>query len=74
MEAKFASDRHIGWMRYARTECPNSDENLVAMVSVERRTHGFGLSLHRDPQPDGAFHAGDYGCRKCDVETGHLCR
>ncbi len=74
MEANCASDRRIGWMRYARMERWNSDENLVAMVSGERRTYGFGLSLHRAPQPDRFFHAGGFGCGKCDMETGHLCR
>ena len=74
MEAKFASDRRVGWMRYARMERGNSDEGLVALVSVERRTQCFGLSLHRDPQPDRFFHAGGFGCGKCDLETRHLCR
>lgn len=49
MEAKLASDRRIGSMRYARMERWNSDENLDTMVFVERRTSGFGLSFDRRP-------------------------
>lgn len=73
MEAKFASDRRMGWMRYATMERWNSDESLDALVPVERRTDGFGLSLHRAPQPNHFFHGG-CGCGKYAMETGHLRR
>lgn len=61
-------------MRYATVERGNSDESSIALVPVERRTDGFGLSLHRSPQPARFFHAGGCGGVKCDMETGHLCR
>lgn len=73
MEARFASDGRIGLMRYEILERWNGDEELVAMVPVERRIDGSGVSLHCETRPERFFSAGNLGCRKCEMETNHVC-
>ncbi len=74
MEARLASDGGIGLTRDARLERWNENEELVAMVSVERRIHGSGVSHHCEIPPRHFFRAGNLGCRKSDMETNHVCR
>ena len=58
----------------ARLERWNDNEELVAMVSIERRIHGSGVSLHRETQPEPIFRAGNYGYRKSELETNLVRR
>jgi hypothetical protein len=74
MEARFASDGRIGLMRDARLERWDGNEELVAMVSVELRIHGSGVSLHCEIQPGHFFTAGNLGYRNSEMETNHVCR
>jgi hypothetical protein len=46
MEARFVSDGRVGLLRDARLERWNSNEELVAVVSIELRIHGSGVSLY----------------------------
>lgn len=71
---KVASDERIGLIRDARLERRNGHEELVAMVSVELRIHGSGVSLHCETQPGHFFRVANPGCRNSEMETNHVCR
>ncbi|TWU25392.1 hypothetical protein Pla52o_16930 [Novipirellula galeiformis] len=63
----------------ARLERWNDNEALVALVSIERRIPGSGMSLHREIQSEhffraGYFRAGHSGCPKSEMETNLVCR
>ncbi len=68
----------------ARLERWNDNEALVALVSIERRIPGSGMSLHRETQSEHFFRAGHFragrcrvshsGCPKSEMETNLVCR
>ena len=74
METGLVFDRRIGWMWYARLERWIGNEALVAMVSVELRIDGSGVSLYDETQPEHVYGARNVGCRKSEMEPHHVCR
>ncbi len=54
-EAWFASDGRIGLVQDARLERWNNNEELSALVSIELRMHGSGVSLHCEVQTGHFF-------------------
>ncbi len=74
MEARFASDGRVEFMRDARQERWNSDEELVAVVSFVLRIDGSRVSLDCKTQPGHFLRASDLGCPNGAMEARHVCR